>query len=789
MPNGKGDRKAQRARYRQRHPERNKGDVAAQQRRYRETHRDAINATRRSSAERKRDGAKDFPFLDGESWNDEKGTARLVYLSCYSPREQRYIRLVNAKGIRTVEALNWMISNLPSVPVKQSRNKSKLIAWYGGGYDLTLILRDLPAWLHFLLIHPEKRRYRDAGDQKKAEVHSVFWKGFRLDWMNNMFRLERDGKCIVIFDIMRYYQCSFLQSLKDWKIGTDEEHEIVKRGKANRSDFSEAQFSEIQAYCDVETKLGAALWQKLREAHEAVDLEPAHWFGPGQTAKALLTKVYAECYGTDRVGPGRGEVRWQRLIRHARLRIPHSAWPAFASAFFGGRFENSRYGAIRQRVWNADIASAYPKALTELPCIVHGEWNHVTAPTLERLRKATLACVHWELPPHPDRETLEWAPLPFRDPDGAICYPVNAKSWAWLPEILAARRLGFKPKLLEAWVFEAKCKCPVYTGRPSIRDYYGQRIRIGKEGPGMVLKFALNSCYGVKAQVLGIHEARSLSPFQSFVEAGMITSLTRARLLGAIVELGPENVVMVNTDSVTSFVEPSMLPQRQTTEKGPDGKSKPELGDWDIDVNEDGVTLVKQGIYFDRAFKKLKARGIGRDVLQRNSVQIERALETWIAGGNPSEGCTCEACTKYAAGRTKVKPGPHIVLNQNRDVFHGHRECTQAPLKLEPEDWEMLAYCAFTGRESKHAPLFKKRDYYGSWEKFEQHITFDSMPKRERVNPDGHLVVRDMGGAESQPYEKALAIAELISEAGFDPLEWELDQPDFLDEAFEFEGG
>lgn len=753
---GKGNTRAQKARYRANHPDRNKGDVAGQRKRNRKLHPE------RQARSRKRALAKriDYPFLDGESWNDENGQARLVYLSCYSLKHQGYQRLANPKGLGTYECLLWMLKCLPSTPLKNTRQQHALIGWYFGGYDLTLILRDLPAWLHWLLLHPEKRRFHDLGEDtdKPACTHPIKWRGLHLDFMNNCFTLENDTTRVIIYDIARYYQCSFLKSLKDWKIGTPEELEAIAKGKAGRSEFSEEQFSEIKAYCDIETRLGSELWRKLREAHKQVGLAPFKWYGPGQTAKTLLTKVYENCYGTDLYGPGRGEVRWKRDIRHARLRIPKLAWPAFASAFFGGRFENSRYGVIEKPTFTGDIASAYPDALRHLPCLLHGAWRFISRPSFRELQKCALACVRYRLAPDPKRTALHWAPLPFRSADGSICYPVNSVGWAWLPEIEGARVLGFDPDLLEAWVFEKKCNCPVYRGSPAIRDLYAERIMLGKEGPGMVLKFALNSCYGVKAQVLGIHEARSLSPFQSFVEAGMITSLTRAKLLHAIAQ-SPKDCLMVNTDSVTSLRR-LRLDETLSEAVGPDGKQKPELGAWEVEENEEGVTLIKQGIYFDREFKKLKARGIGRDVLQRNSKQIEKALVGWLAG------------------ETK-----HVELKENRDVFHGQRQCTQGPRSLDQNDWLTLAFNAAHGRVSAHEDEFKKRGYYGSWSKAKQKITFETLPKRERALKSGRLIVRDVEGGESLPYAKALAIAELVSEAStFEEViqEWWLqDYPDF----------
>lgn len=674
----------------------------------------------------------DYPFFDTESWNDSKGRARLVYMSCYSRGE--HLRYENPKGIQTLDALIWMAESLPC----DSRSP---LAWFYGGYDMSLILRDLPAWLHWLLLHPEKRRVSvQIGSKTRRRIAPIKWEGFKLDWLGGMLSIEKGDRRVVLYDICKYYQCSFLKALTEWKIGTEKERQLIAREKARRNKFSRARFEQIKKYCDLETRLGSELWKKLREAHSTVGLKVNKWLGPGRTAKAMLRGMYARCYGDDKKT---GEVRWQREIRHARLRVPKEAWHAFACAFFGGRFENSYYGKIEGPLWSADIASAYPWAITKLPCLLHGEWKHLTK---WQGRDFDLCCFRYKLRAFVEpREKMHWAPLPFREPDGSICYPDNAVGWAWWPEIEQAE-LWASVRFLEGWFFKSKCNCPVYTrhsrtDRPeSVDDYYQYRLRLGKDGPGMVVKFALNSLYGVKAQVLGITEYRSLSPFQSFIEAGMITSLTRARLLRAIHTLGSENVVMVNTDSVTSRVKPMWSAQK-------------ELGTWEVIEHPHGLTCVKQGMYFDRLFSKLRARGIGRSVLERNATSIERALTGWIQGGSDV-----------------------VKLRQTRDVFHGQRECTD--MLQGVTDFGKLAYNASRGTHSKDEALFKKRPYYGTWEKAKQQITFTPLPKRERVLEDGRLLVRDVGGAESAPYSKALGFDEIIrgEEAELDRAE--LDFPD-----------
>jgi hypothetical protein len=546
--------------------------------------------------------------------------------------------------------------------------------------------------------------------------------------------IEKDGKKIILYDLNRFYQCSFLKALELWGVGTDEERERIRAGKEARSTFDPKDIDDIASYCDLEVRLGAKLWGKLRDAHKEAGLRPRKWLGPGQTAKAMLSKILGDVYGRDKCfdDGSKGERRWQRAVRRAKAALPKETREPFAAAFFGGRFENAAIGIIHRRLYSADIASAYPYAISRLPCLVCGTWQHIINPSRRALADATLGCVRYNLS-HYLPGAYNWAPFPWRDEDGSIAFGFNQRGWIWLPELFAGHRMGFQPHVSEAWLYFTLCKHRPYAKH--IPEYYEFRIRMGKDGPGIVVKLALNAGYGTKAQVVG------LSPrnvFQSFVEAGNITSITRAMLLDAITSVGPEHVLMVNTDSITCDVRPVL----DETKIEPSGK--PALGSWEIDEAPEGMCLIKQGIYYDIQdirqwmiteaehfkHKRLKGRGIGRSVLADNAAQIAEALERYINGGPDT-----------------------VELEYTRAVFWGQKICTN-----------ML----------KNG-TFRKRDYYGTWEQNTgQQISFTPLPKRQAVLPDGRLLIRDLGGQESVPYIRAMgdpdkprsedgALAEILS--------------------------
>ena len=147
---------------------------------------------------------------------------------------------------------------------------------------------------------------------------------------------------------------------------------------------------------------------------------------------------------------------------------------------------------------------------------------------MSEISRAALACVRFEVKAMPDSKRYEmaWAPLPFRDDSGSICYPLNFSGWAWKPEVMQAL-LGWHGLVTihEAWVYDKQCSHEPFAFMP---DVYRRRVAIGKEGPGLVLKFGANAGYGVTAQSIGDDP-----PFQQWAWAGTITSSVAVKLRSA----------------------------------------------------------------------------------------------------------------------------------------------------------------------------------------------------------------------------------------------------------------
>ena len=263
--------------------------------------------------------------------------------------------------------------------------------------------------------------------------------------------------------------------------------------------MSKSRPREIKKYCREECTLLAQMMRKVVEGHEQAGWELKAFYGAGSTGKAMLTA---------------NDVKQFKGRSHKDL--DEDLQNAIMSSFFGGRFEDSVVGSIKKPVWSKDIASAYPYAMTFLPCLACGAWRHVEGPRIMTdISKAALACIRFEVKPRSvaERHAMAWAPLAFRDENGSICYPLNFNGWAWKPEVLSAM-LGW-PGLVaihEAWVYDKKCDHTPFGFMP---DIYRRRVAIGKEGAGLVLKLGANAGYGVTAQSIGDNP-----PFQQWAWAG-----------------------------------------------------------------------------------------------------------------------------------------------------------------------------------------------------------------------------------------------------------------------------
>lgn len=571
--------------------------------------------------------------------------------------------------------------------------RRSLVVGFSLGYDIAKWLQDLPNEAIYLLMHEELRqRLTPDGHIVYKPIH---WNGFRLNYMNKRFTVgyQNSKRSTTVWDIFRFFQSSFVKALEAWKICPQSEINEIARMKEVRSELEKRSREEIHDYCKKECLNLARLARALIEAHKAAGLELKSYYGAGSTASVFLAR--------QGIAEKRGEIPEQ-------MRMP------LACAFFGGRFENSFVGAASGPIYSYDISSAYPYQTSGLPCLLCGHWTH------HSMRRQSLpdtgnglALLHWRTPPKVYGNG-RWGGLPIRTRDGTIVFPLGAAGgWTWLREFEAARELNPLIEATEVWRYETDCNHKPFVDVPK---YYRERVSLGKDAKGIVLKLGINSIYGKLAQSKGVNP-----PFQSWVWAGNITSNTRAQLLRAIVD-APNDILMLATDGVYSR---SRLKLDLPADTGTWDLEKP-LGGWEEKEIPQGVFCVRPGIYFplnptEDQIQQVRGRGLGRKSL----------FENWQA---IVDGWRNEKTVIEIGGMTRFVGAKSGILKSNQGVT--------------------------------------RRDCFGEWIEHTVNVSFAPQPKRRAINSDGTLEPWGYLDFESVPYDPAmlsneailLKLAEMIAE-------------------------
>lgn len=656
--------------------------------------------------------------IDGEGQG--RADHKYVFLAASNESGTRRWSIENPNGITSEQFLDFILQ-LPCEHVR--------IMSYSFNYDLTKGLQDLPNDKLYSLFRPELRR-RIGKEQMKGPIPRR-WNYFTINMQGTKFWVRKTGmENRIVWDIWKFFQCKFVEALKSWKVGDVEELKRMAEMKDKRSEFDKLDMDQIKEYCFDECRKMASLSRKLFEAHTAAGLRLKNFYGAGSSGGAMLDKM---------------DIKKKIVPTPKEMVLP------VAQAFFGGRFENSVIGVVKQRVYNYDISSAYPYQLCLLPCLEHSRWE--LTDDHDKMRKARQALVHYGLSNSRIRETriTSWAPFPFRDDKGSICYPrLSGGGWVWRDEFVAGERAFPYVEFREAWICNQTCDCQPFKKIP---EYYMERCRIGKEGPGIVIKLGTNSCYGKLAQSVG------QAQYNSWIWAGMITSGCRAQILQMLsLHRKRSNLLMVATDGIFTLedIKPPEPLDTGTSQATVDGELKP-LGGWERKVIDKGVFIARPGVYFPlnptpEEIKTIRGRGVGKSVILENWKAIVDAWEAnglheYVGKGEKDDPC-------HYCGKTFRLHNTVAVSNVTR--FCGAK--TSISRSGRPGHY---TYKRAGEGDSLELPGFETKAHmrprYGQWITREVTMSFNPMPKRSGLNPDGKtLTLRDFPmDKESVAYKKA----------------------------------
>lgn len=481
--------------------------------------------------------SKNRPFIawDGEGWNDHDGEHRYMLLA------NSYGEHVSAPQLSTRECLNFVLDTAVKYP-------KHVHVIYGGGYDATHFLRDMPQEKRDILKAEGEVVWfsRDeSGYDNRYAIQYIPHKWLQITGWSHAYRKTITVK---IFDVITFFQASFMSALDSRKIDVPE---VIKDGKAGRNTFTYKDLDEITEYCLMELKLTVELMNILRAEFQEAGVYVTTWHGPGAVASATFK-----------------EYKVKDHMQRPPLHIERAA----QCAYFGGRFEQFKAGHHNGKVYVYDINSAYPDKIRDLPSLAGSSWIYAT--DCDASEPGLYYCTFES----DEASPIAPYPTPWRGKGGKVGFPeYNKGVWLWHFEAKFATTIhyGYRLKLANdskpfAFVEE------MYTRRRKWKA-------LGKGGE-RALKLALNSLYGKMAQRIGGNERNgNIPPWHQLEWAGMVTSATRAQIWEAVRE-SPENIIAIETDSIASTV-----PLNLDIGEG--------LGQWEY-KEYDWITYVQSGVYF-----------------------------------------------------------------------------------------------------------------------------------------------------------------------------------------------
>jgi hypothetical protein len=261
----------------------------------------------------------------------------------------------NPKGLSTDACLRFLLETSAAHP-------HAIHVGFGFGYDVNMMLK-AATYRQLQSVWANQERY--GTKIRGYRVRYVPRKTFGVTRFRDPPFILKTGKyvphCdrIQIWDVFGFFQASFVTAVTDW-LGADyPELPLIQAGKARRGSFRPEELaSVILPYTQAELRALVRLMQALHAALADAGIPLSRWDGAGAVAAALLRRENIKAF------------------RSSDLPAPLS--DAVQRAYFGGRIELFQYGRYDGPVYHADLRSAYPSAMGDLPDLSHGDWRLTT---------------------------------------------------------------------------------------------------------------------------------------------------------------------------------------------------------------------------------------------------------------------------------------------------------------------------------------------------------------------------------------------------------------------------
>lgn len=529
-------------------------------------------------------GFYDFITWDSEGANDsEDEPQRTILFGCHTPDGHRFI---SGHSLETEAMIELMFDIAEEYP-------DAIHVGFAFGYDSNMIVRHLR--------QPRlEELYQDGKTTFYAGKYSVKWIPNKLV----SFTSRAPKRSITVYDVFTFFAQSFVVTARKL-LGDSPELQLVEEEKKNRGSFADRDINEVIHYWKLETELLTECMKRFRShVFNAGFSRLVQWHGPGAIANLLFER--------------------ENIGAYMSRSIPSEVNRAAQYAYAGGRFEPFKIGRHDGKVYGYDLNSAYPYAISQLPCLACGTWERVEHPHtiarfgIYRIDLRTPDALFWQRP----------APLFYRDAHGNIAYPHVVSGWYFSPE---ADLVLHHPnaEIIEGWEYRTDCDHQPFAWVP---ETYRKRQLLRKLGnpSQMALKLGLNSLYGKMAQRVGWNERKRTPPRWHQLEwAGWVTSMCRRKMFGLISRVPWEDLISVETDGVYCTTPPEKLGVESSTE----------LGGWSVEEYDEGIFL-QSGLYFLRSGSEWirKVRGFDKDSFETSAVlsYLKQQKHKW----NPLSGKT-----------------------------------------------------------------------------------------------------------------------------------------------------
>ena len=510
-----------------------------------------------------------LPLIDRQlvAWDGEGEDGKYTLLAC-SDRKP----IFNRDGLSTEECLYYLT---------ERDHKDKAHIWYSFGYDVAMILHDIPV---FSANGPSLAKLR-----QDKHLH---WHGFYIHYIpRKIFQVKRGPFSFISYDTFSFFGTTFEKAVADW---LKEVPALLSEGKAAREQFREWPMERIIEYNQMELELLVTIMGRQLQNIKRAGLGLNSLHGPGALASWWMNSVGV----ADELAPPPVEME-----------------DAVSSAYFGGRIDDAAWGYAKT-IHHYDINSAYPYAFSKLPSLSRiKKWSKVKG--AKDIGDYDLCFCRWNLPRPVSR--WQWGPFPFRLKDHSIVWPLLGSGWYWGIEVKAALRRFPEIEVAHRWVPQGELFFP---WKDKVETFMRRRLELkaAKDPANIALKLCANSWYGKTAQKVGGHGGKK-PKFHSLTYAGWITAHCRAQISDALLAAG-NAAVCVMTDSIWSLV-----PLEGKISIG-DG-----LGEWSVDTELTAAAFCGAGLY--QAFdgegspvkQEFKSRGFNDGL--RAGLDYRQIIKDW----------------------------------------------------------------------------------------------------------------------------------------------------------------